>query len=222
MKIPVACPLTMTLGALAIAAVTAVAFAEDLKPITLPAARTTGGKPLMEALKARHSSREFSPKELPPQVLGDLLWAGFGINRPENDHRTAPSAMNWQEVDVYVVMANGTYLYDAKAHALTPVVSGDLRKAAGTQEFVAGAPVNLVYVADGAKMGKADAEARKVYGAADAAFIAENVYLFCASEGLAVVVRASVDKEAMGKALKLRPEQMVVLAQTVGYPLSPR
>jgi nitroreductase len=218
MRFPIACPLLLTLGTLAAMATAAMVFAEELKPMTLPPARTTGGKPLLEALKARHSSREFAAKELPAQVLGDLLWAGFGINRPDDGHRTAPSAMNWQEIDIYVVTARGTWLYDAKPHALKPVAAGDLRKLAGMQDFVAEAPVNLVYVADTTRVTRVEGEARTVLMTADAAFIAENVYLFCASEGLAVVVRASVDKVPLAKALNLRPEQTVVLAQTVGYP----
>ncbi len=189
-----------------------------MQVMQLPPARTTGGKPLMEALAARHSGREFAPTELSPQMLGDLLWAAFGINRADSGKRTAPSAMNWQEIDVYVATASGVYVYDAKAHALTPVLAGDHRGATGSQPFVAAAPVNLVYVADSARAKRASESDRQLYTGADAAFVAANVYLFCASEGLETVVRGSVDRPALAKLLNLRSDQQVILAQTVGYP----
>jgi nitroreductase len=186
--------------------------AQDLKPISLPAPQTEGGMRLMQALKQRHSTRAFSAQPLSLQTLSNLLWAGFGINRADG-HRTAPSAMNWQETDLYVATPDGVYLYDAKANALQPVASGDLRALAGTQPFVKDAAVNLVYVADTTRS-KGNTE----FLGADTGFIAENVYLFCASEGLVTVVRASVDHAAVAKAFKLRPEQRVTLAQSIGYP----
>jgi len=192
-------------------------IAQDLKPIELPKPDTTGGKPLMEVLKNRKTSRSFSVDKLPKQVLANLLWAGFGINRPDG-HRTAPSAMNWQEIDIYVVMEEATYLYDAKNNALVPVVMHDLREKTGTQPFVKDAPLNLVYVADRAKMKKASGEDQNIFMGADAGCIVQNVYLYCASAGLATVVRGSVEKPALVKALNLRSEQSVILAQTVGYP----
>ncbi len=193
------------------------AAAQTLSPIQLPAPRTNGGKPLMQALKERHTTREFAARPLAPQVLSDLLWAAFGVNRPDG-HRTAPSARNWQEIDIYVALPEGVYVYDAKANVLQPVVSGDLRGAAGTQSFVAQAAANLIYVSDGKKTGNASPEDRTSMTYADTGFIAQNVYLFCASEGLVSVVRASVDRPALAKQLKLRPEQMITLAQSVGYP----
>ena len=171
----------------------------------------------MQALKTRHTTREFAAKPLPWGVLSDLLWAGFGVNRPDG-HRTAPSARNWQEVDIYVALPDGVYLYDAKGNALQPVVAGDLRGATGTQPFVAEAAVNLVYVSDGKKTGNASPEDRTSMTYADTGFIAQNVYLYCASEGLVSVVRASVDRAALSKRLNLRPEQQITLAQSVGYP----
>lgn len=190
----------------------------DAKPVPLPKPQTEGGMPLMQALQARGSTRDFSPEKLPPQVLSTLLWAGFGVNRPDSGKRTAPSAMNWQEVDIYVVTAEGVSLYEAKAHALVPVLAGDLRALTGKQGYVKEAPLSLVYVADLARMGSASAEERALYSGADTAFIAQNVYLASASLGLGTVVRGSVDRDALGKALRLRPEQRVVLCQTVGYP----
>lgn len=191
---------------------------QELKPLILPAPQTEGGKPLMQVLKDRHSTREFSSRSLPPQVLANLLWAAFGINRPDTGKRTAPSAMNWQEIDIYVATAEGLYVYDAKGNRLDPVLREDVRSSTGLQPFVKDAPLNLVYVADWAKTGKGSAEERNFYSGADAGFIAQNVYLFCASEGLAVVVRGSVDRPALAKLMKLRPDQRILLAQTVGYP----
>jgi nitroreductase len=195
----------------------ASASAQTLAPIQLPSPRTDGGRPLMQALKARHTARDFAATPLPPQVLADLLWAGFGVNRPDG-HRTAPSARNWQEIDIYVALPDGVYVYDAKANALRPVVAGDLRGAAGTQPFVAEAAANLIYVSDGRKTGNASPDDRTSMTYADTGFIAENVYLYCASEGLVSVVRASVDRAALSKRLNLRPEQQITLAQSVGYP----
>jgi SagB-type dehydrogenase family enzyme len=192
--------------------------ARELVSIKLPSPQTDIGKPLMQTLKARQTTREFSPKPLPLQELSNLLWAAWGINRPESGRRTAPSAMNRQEMDVYAVTSEGVYLYDAKEHILIPVVEGDQRALTGKQPFVASAPLNLVYVADFAKLGDASTEAKIANSSADTGFIAQNVYLYCASQGLATVVRGNVDKPALEKAMKLRPEQKVVLAQTVGYP----
>ncbi len=188
-----------------------------LQAVKLPKPQMDGGKPFMQVLRDRKSARAFSGKQLPEQVLSNLLWASFGINRPDG-HRTAPSASNRQEVDIYVITPEGSYLYDAKEHALTPVAAGDFRAQAGTQDFVKEAPVNLVFVADGAKMGKGTDEQVAMIAGADTGYISQNAYLYCASEGLATVVRASVDRPALAKVLKLRAEQKIILAQTVGYP----
>ena len=195
-----------------------VAAAQELKPVSLPDPQTDGGKPLMQALKARSTSREIKPDRLPLQVLSNLLWAAFGINRPESGKRTAPSAMNWQEIDIYVAMTDGLYVYDAKANRLNPLLAQDVRGATGTQDFVKDAPVNLVYVADLARTGDASADAQNLYTAVDTGVIVQNVYLFCASEGLGTVVRGSVDRAALSKVMKLRPNQHIIVAQSVGYP----
>ena len=194
------------------------AFPEDLRAIRLLKPQIGKGVPLMQALKDRSSSRSFSSEKLSVQALSNLLWAAFGVNRPETGKRTAPSAMNRQEIEIYVVTAKGTWLYDAKAQSLKPVAAGDLRSLAGTQEWVKDAPLNLVYVADTARMDGDNDKAKTLYSGADTGFIAQNVYLYCASEGLGTVVRASVDRPALAKALGLRPEQRIILAQTVGYP----
>ena len=194
-----------------------VSVAQELKPLKLPSPETEGGRPLMQVLKDRKSAREFGPQKLSARTLSNLLWAAFGINRPDG-HRTAPSAMNWQEVSLYVATAEGVYLYDAKAHALNPVMAGDLRAATGTQAYVRDAAVNLVYVSDLSKTSRVTAAEAEKYTAADVGFIAQNVYLYCASEGLAVVVRGSIDRAALAKTLSLQPRQQIILAQSVGYP----
>jgi len=193
-------------------------FAEEPKPIQLLKPQTDGGRPLMQVLKDRKSSREFGSEKLPPQILSNLLWAAFGINRPDSGKRTAPSAMNRQEMDVYVATADGLYLFDAKAHLLKPVLTEDIRAMTGLQPFVKDVPLNLIYVADFSRMGSATDEQKEFYSAADTGFIAENVYLYCASEGLATVVRGLVDKPALAKAMKLRTDQRITLVQSVGYP----
>lgn len=185
--------------------------------IQLPKPQTDIGRPLMQVLKERSSTRAFSGEKLPVQTLSNLLWAAFGVNRPDSGKRTAPSAMNWQEVDIYVATADGLYVYDAKSHQLNPVLPDDVRAKTGTQDFVKEAPINLVYVADLAKT-RRGGEDRDLYLGADTGFIAQNVYLFCASEGLGTVVRGSVDRPALAKVMKLRPDQKIILAQTVGYP----
>jgi SagB-type dehydrogenase family enzyme len=196
----------------------ALTFAGDLKPIKLLKPQVDKGRPLMQVLKDRSSSRSFSKEKLPIQVLSNLLWAAFGVNRTDTGKRTAPSAMNRQEIDIYVATADGLYLYDAKAHALTPILSEDIRAMTGTQEYVKDAAVNLIYVADYSKMGTSTKEDKDIYSAADTGFISENVYLCCASEGLATVVRGSIDRRALSKVMKLRPDQKVILAQSLGYP----
>jgi nitroreductase len=191
--------------------------AADLPAIPLPSPSQSGGKPLMTALKERQSIREFSPKPLPIEALSDLLWAGFGINRPESDHRTAPSTMNMQEIDLYVATADGLYLYDAKPHQLRPVLTGDLRAKTGGKAELQRAPVILILVADVSRMTKAKPEARDFYAAIDAGFIVQNAYLYCASAGLATVVH-ELERPPLAQAMQLRPDQKIMIVQSVGYP----
>ena len=194
-------------------------LAADLKPIKLPQPKTRGGMPLMDALKARKSTRELSEKEIPLQVLSDLLWAAFGINRPEEGKRTAPSALNWQEIDIYVALKQGLYIYNPKTNTLDPVLGEDIRSKTGVQPFAGRAPVNLVYVADYGRMKNAPSEELKdFYSACDCGFISQNVYLFCASAGLGTVVRSWIDRKELAKIMKLRDDQRIILAQTIGYP----
>ena len=198
-----------------------VPAAETLKPMVLMKPQTDGGRPLMQVLKDRSSSRSFSSEKLPPQILSNLLWAAFGVNRSDTGGRTAPSAKNSQDIDIYVAMADGLYLYDARAQALNPVLTEDVRALTGRQPFVKDAPMNLIYVADLARLTGSSQEEKNLYSAADAGFVSENVYLFCASEGLGTVVRGSIDRQALAKVMKLRPDQKIILAQTVGYPKKP-
>jgi len=193
-----------------------IALAQGLADVQLPPPQMDGGRPLMQVLKDRKSTREFRPDKLPMQTLSNLLWAGFGINRRDG-RRTAPSASNKQEIDIYVATADALYVYDAKTNRLHVLLREDLRVKTGTQPFVSEAPVNLIYVADLAKTGT-DSEERDMDVGADTGVIAENVYLFCASEGLSTVVRGSIDRVTLSKAMTLRANQRIVLAQTVGYP----
>lgn len=192
--------------------------AQEVKTVQLLKPQMEGGMPLMRVLKERVSSRAFSDEKLPAQELSNILWAAFGVNRPESGKRTAPSAMNWQEIDIYVSTADGLYLYDAKTHGLELVMAKDIRGLTGGQEFVKDVPVNLIYVADYSRISKMTEERKAFYSAADTGFISQNVYLYCASEGLATVVRDLVDRPALSKAMELRPDQKVVFAQSVGYP----
>jgi nitroreductase len=187
------------------------------QPLDLPAPQKSGGMPLMEALAKRSTARAFDSKELSSQQLSSLLWAAFGINRPDGK-RTAPSARNFQETDIYALLKQGAYVYAANSNRLDLVVAEDLRALGGTQAFVKDAPVTLVFVADLAKMSKGSSEDKKHLANIDVGYISQNVYLFCASEGLVTGARAMVDRAALGPKLKLRPDQMIVLAQSVGYP----
>jgi SagB-type dehydrogenase family enzyme len=191
--------------------------AQEPKAVQLPPPDMSGGRPLMQALRERASSRTFSPEKLPLRVVSNLLWAAFGINRPESGGRTAPSASNSQETDIYVAMSEGLFRYDARGHQLIPVLPDDIRALTGRQDFVKDAPVNLIYVSDLSRMTRASVSDRDFYAATHAGFISQNVYLFCASEGLATVVRASVDRPALARAMRLRSDQKITLAQTVGY-----
>ena len=171
----------------------------------------------MDALAKRSTSRAFDTKDLSAQQLSSLLWAAFGLNRADGK-RTAPSANNKQATDIYVLLKSGAYIYDAKANKLGPVLAEDIRKLGGTQDFITNAPVTLVFVADLSKMGNGSAESKKTTANVNVGYISQNVYLFCASEGLATGARGSVDRAALGSKMELRPEQVIILAQSVGYP----
>lgn len=179
------------------------------------------GATLLAALKCRRSTRAFHADPIPVETLSALLWAAAGINRPESGGRTAPSAHDWQEIDVYVVLPEGSFRYDAAAHRLTLVNTEDLRARTGLQDFVGQAPLDLVYVADFARMDGARPEEREFFAGADSGFIAQSAYLACAALGLGSVVRALIDRRTLAPALGLRTSQRIVLAQTIGLPLAP-
>jgi len=188
--------------------------AQDIK---FPEPDRKGGMPLMQALNERHSSRKFSPVALPLELMGNLFWAACGSTR--GTYRTAPSAVNWQEVRAYAVTKDGIYLYHDRGHYLEKLIDGDYREYTGSQDFVGEAPLNIVYVADYTRMGDRSEQDKLKYSWADAAFIAQNVYLFCASENLNTVVRGLVDREMLAEKMQLDDNHKIVLAQTVGYPV---
>jgi len=206
------------LSTIVVASMPGLALAQA-QVMELPPPQTEGGKPLMEALKARRSVREFADRPLAPQVLSSLLWAAWGINRPGTGLRTAPSSRGAMDIDLYLAMANGVWIYDPKAHRLSRHMQDDVRGETTTgQDFVKTAPLNIIYVSDAARMGKPSDADRTFTGIADSAVIGQNVYLFCASEGLATVLRASVPGERLAKRLNLTSTQAIYFAQSVGYP----
>jgi len=208
----------LALSAATVLGVTEAAKAEDLQPIVLPKPSKDGGKSVLAALWERRTNRNVGADKLSPQMLSDLLWAAHGINRADTGKRTAPSAKDCQEIEIYVVTAEGAWLHDVKANCLKTVAKGDFRKLTGKQDFVGTAPLNLVYVADTTKMKKCTPEELPFYAATDTGFVSQNVYLFCASEGLGTVVRMTTDRPALAAALKLSDTARITLAQTVGQP----
>lgn len=193
------------------------ALGDAASTISLPPVDRRGGPPLMDTLSRRHSSREFAPNPLPLPVLSGLLWAAYGVNRPDGG-RTAPSAINAQEVDVYVALPEGAYRYDATAHALRLAAAADVRRVTGYQDFVDDAALDLVFVADYSRSGLVPVAARESYASVAAGAISQNVYLFSAANGLATVIRAWIDRDAIANALGLTHDQHVLLSQTVAYP----
>lgn len=170
----------------------------------------------MDVLAKRATSRAFDSRDISMQQLSSLLWCSFGVSRPDGK-RTAPSALNKQATDIYVLLKQGAYIYDSKANRLEQVVTEDLRTLGATQEFATNAPVILVFVADYAKMGDGTEESKRDMANLNAGYISQNAYLYCTSEGLVTGARASVDRKALGPKLKLRPDQRIILAHSVGY-----
>lgn len=175
-------------------------------PVKLPAPDLTGGMPLMQAMKERKTERAFSTEALDDQTLSDILWTAWGYNRP--DKRTIPTARNRQNMEVYVLKADGAFHYDARANSLIPVTAQDLRPFAAKQDFVLNAPVTLLFVAD---------EDDK-YAGMHAGSAYQNVGLYCASKGLYNVVRGMIDRDALAKALGIEDEDDIIISQTVGKP----
>jgi nitroreductase len=191
---------------------------KDTAAVTLLPPQCSGGMALMEALQRRESQREFDSAALQPQLLSDLIWAAAGINRPVLAGRTAPSAMNAQEVQLYVAMPQGLGRYEPAGHRLHMTVNSDMRRVTGHQDFVDAAPLDLIYVADHSAMRLVPAAQRDRYAFAAAGAMAQNVYLFCAANGLATVIRAWFDHHALSRAMGLGTDQQLLLCQTVGLP----
>ncbi|MDR0349191.1 MAG: SagB/ThcOx family dehydrogenase [Tannerella sp.] len=193
-------------------------WAQDLQTISLNTPDKTRGSAVMKALSNRHSDREYDSKQLDMQDLSDLLWAANGINRPDGK-RTAPTAMNRQEIDVYVVREDGAYLYDAQAHSLKPIAKGDFRNLiAGSQDFAKTAPVSLLTVVNLSKLGDPKAERTLLMGAVDAGIVTQNINIFCSATGLSTVPRASMEADKLKEVLKLDDTQIPVMNNPVGYP----
>jgi hypothetical protein len=188
--------------------------------IDLPAPTLSAHATLRHALETRHSERAFLPDALSLQVLGSLLWAACGVNRAAIGGRTAPTACDWREIDVHVVLPEGAWRYDPDGHRLVRTCTDDLRALTGMQGYAATAPVDLVYVADESRMEGADPAQRTLLAAVDAGLVAQNVSLYCAAEGLGTVVRALVDRRPLAAALGLGPDQRITIAQSVGWPAS--
>ncbi|UCE10263.1 MAG: nitroreductase family protein [Candidatus Thorarchaeota archaeon] len=204
-----------------------------MDPIVLPEPVRIGGKTLLEALQLRQTSRNIGPREIPIQVLSNLLWAAFGVNREKASFnkpgRTAPSASNSQEIDLYVALKDGLYLYEAISHQLTPILAGDFSMMSGqgnASKLTRDTPVNIFYVVDllrydlgpnqpDPRIG--DPEVQKSYYYTDTGFIAQNINLFAASEGLATWFH-NCDKDSIKAEFNLRPNQRILFAQTIGYP----
>lgn len=192
------------------------ATGDAAQAIALPPPQREGGMPLMDALAKRQSRRDFVSTALPLPLLSNLLWAAWGNNRHEG--RTAPSALNMQEIELYIALPNGAYYYDAATHRLNPVAATDVRGVTGYQDFVDDAPLDIVFVADHARMRLVPVEQRETFAAVAAGAICQNIYLFAAANDLATVIRAWIDREAIARALGLSYDQRVLLSQTVGYP----
>lgn len=186
--------------------------------LKLPPPKKTGGMPLYDVLAKRRTVRSFTDKPIPLDTLAAVLWAGCGVNRADSGKRTAPTAHNWQEIDIYVVDDQGASRYDPVQHALVAVAVGDLRAATGTQTTAANCPLNLVFVADESKMGLGPTSDKTFFQATDTGYVSQNVYLACAAEGLGTVVRAGINREALAEKLGLKPGQKITLAQSIGYP----
>ncbi|MCX7856523.1 MAG: SagB/ThcOx family dehydrogenase [Deltaproteobacteria bacterium] len=173
----------------------------------------------MQALKERRSTKSFKSDPIPMEILSNLLWAGYGINRPDSGKRTAPSALNSQNIDIYVCMDKGVYLYEAKTHSLKLTLKEDIRNLiAGPQDYPRNAPIHLLYVADLSKLARIpNAQERLVFSACNMAMICQNVELFCASSGLGAVTRGTMDIPSLREKLKLKEDQVLILNQIIGY-----
>ena len=192
--------------------------AQNLTTIKLNSPNKDRGTSIMQALDNRHSTRNFSTEKLSLQDLSDLLWAANGANRPDG-RRTAPTARNDQDIDLYAIMEEGVYIYDAKINELKPVVSGDFRSiVADNQIAMKEAPIFLLIVSDISRFKGMDIEEQKRLGALDAGIVSQNINLFASGCGLVTVSRGYMNKEELIKVLKLSATQIPMLNNPVGYP----
>lgn len=188
------------------------------KNLKLPEPDKTGGMPLMKALSERSSNREFvAGKEIPLQMLSELLWAADGVNRPENGKRTAPSAMNWQEMRLYIFTADAVYLYDPGNHGIFFKCDGNHMKETGQQGFVEDASINIIFVSDFSKMKNAEPEDKMRFAAFHAGAISQNISLFCAASNLNTVVRGLYDEQKLRELLRLQDDEKIIMAQSIGF-----
>jgi nitroreductase len=187
--------------------------------IALPARRTDFGVSLAQALSDRRSAKEFdATRKLSPQHLSELLWCAYGVNRPATCDRTAPSWRHSCEVEIFAAMEDGVWRYDPISHQLLPHLTEDIRAATGIQDFVATAPLELIFVCERDHLIGLSSDEQYRVASADTGFIGQNVYLYCASEGLATVFRTAFDHMPLARALHLNHSQLVTFVQTVGYP----
>lgn len=191
----------------------------EFEKIELPSPQITGGRPLMEVLNDRHTTREFNSEELHLQTISNLLWAAFGVNRPETGGRTAPSAYDMREIDIYMATSDGLFLFEPVEHCLYQIHSEDIREYTGSQDFTQTAPVNLIYVVNYDRMPDGIEEQIAFYEAVDLGFISQNVYLFCSSEGLVTVVLAWIDYQVLTEKMDLPENSKILLSQPIGYPI---
>jgi hypothetical protein len=199
---------------------TGILNAQELKPITLNQPDKTRGLPVMQAFSNRASATGWSTEKIKLQDLSDLLWAANGINRPDSKKRTAPSAMNSQDVDVYVFLEEGVFIYNGNNHILEPVVGGDQRLlAAGRQVEMAKAPVILVMISDISKFKQGEDSMKLSMAAMDAAMVSQNISIFCAGAGLITRPRATMDQVKLKEVLKLKDTQYPLLNNPVSYPV---
>ncbi len=197
---------------------TNIVMIEGAELEALPKPVISGGMPLMEALAKRASGRKFADKQLSRQELSNLLWAAFGVNRPDG-RRTAPSARNIQEITLYVSLQEGVFVYEASQHSLRKVLAEDIRALTGTQPLAGKAPVNIIFVADKSKVNWSSSTSNQIdYPSVDSGFIGQNIYLFCAAHGMSTVFRGLVDRNSLGKKLQLPKNQFVTFVQSVGFP----
>jgi len=214
---PITAPITLCTLIIALLSCT-VSEAQPLEPIKLSPPNLSQSKPLMQTLNERQSTKNYDTRPIPTKTLSSLLWAAFGINRPDSGKRTVATASNCQDMEIYVVFERGVYVYQAQDHSLKPVLAKDVRSLAATQGYAQKASIQLVYVSDYGKMDDRYEAKKPIYSAFHAGAISQNVYLYCASAGLGAVVRDGVNRKALSEALNLRDNQVIVMAQTVGYP----